>query len=63
MSAACRLALGLTQCPIQWVLGGVSPEVKCPGCEADDSPSSGAEVKNDGAVPLLPHTFLWCLVN
>jgi hypothetical protein len=42
---------GFTQPLIQWV-----PEVKRPGHEADSSPSSNAEVKNDGAITLLPHT-------
>jgi hypothetical protein len=26
-------------------------------CEADHSPPSDAEVKNDGAIPSLPHMF------
>jgi hypothetical protein len=41
-----RLSLGLTQPPIVWVLGVLSPEVKHPGCEADHSPPSSTEVKN-----------------
>jgi hypothetical protein len=43
------------QCPIQRVPGALSPEVKRPG--RDHSPPSSAEVKNDGAIPPLPHTF------
>jgi hypothetical protein len=39
------MALGPTQPPIQWVPGALSLEVKWPGCEADHSPSSSAEVK------------------
>jgi hypothetical protein len=31
--------------------------VERPGREADNSPSSGAEVVNGGAIPLLPFTF------
>jgi hypothetical protein len=34
-----------TQPPIQWVSGAVSLGVKQPGCEADHSPPSSAEVK------------------
>jgi hypothetical protein len=41
-----RTALGLTQCPIQWVPGALSLGVKRPGHEADHSPPSSAEVKN-----------------
>jgi hypothetical protein len=36
---------GPTQPSIQWVQGTVSLEVKRPGCEADHSPQSSAEVK------------------
>jgi hypothetical protein len=28
-------------------------------CEADHSPPSSAEVRNGGAIPLLPHTYPW----
>jgi hypothetical protein len=31
----------------------LSPEVKRPGCEADHSPPSSAEVKNGGTIPPL----------
>jgi hypothetical protein len=41
-----RLALGLTQPPIQWVSGEISLGVKRPGREADHSPPSSAEVRN-----------------
>jgi hypothetical protein len=37
----------------------ISPGVKRPGREADHSPTSSAEVKNDGAVPTLPHVPSW----
>jgi hypothetical protein len=40
-----RLALGPTQPPIQYVPGTLSPWVKCPGREADHSPTTSAEVK------------------
>jgi len=36
----------LTQPPIQWVTGALSPGVKRPDREADHSPPSTAEVKN-----------------
>jgi hypothetical protein len=45
-TTAARPALGPTQPPIQWVPGALSFGVKRPGCEADHSPSSSAEVKN-----------------
>jgi hypothetical protein len=28
--------------------------------EADHSPSSSVDVRNDGVIPPLPHTFSWC---
>jgi hypothetical protein len=40
-----RPALGPTQPPIQWVTGALSLRVKRPGCEADHTPQSTAEVK------------------
>jgi hypothetical protein len=36
---------GPTQPPVQWVPGALSLGVKRPGCEADHSPPSSAEVK------------------
>jgi hypothetical protein len=36
---------GPTQPPIQWIPGALSVTVKRPGCEADHSPPSSAEVK------------------
>jgi hypothetical protein len=53
-SIGSRPALGLTQHPIQWVLW-----VKQPGCKADHSPPSGAEIKNGGAVLPLIHVSSW----
>jgi hypothetical protein len=41
--------------PIQWVSGVLSLEIKQPGCEADHLPLSNAEVKNGGAIFLLPN--------
>jgi hypothetical protein len=48
-----RPALGPTQLPIQCILGALS-RGKAAGREADHSRPSGAEVKNSGAIPLLP---------
>jgi len=45
-ATASRPALGHTQCPIQWIPGTPTPEVKQPGREADHSPPSSAEVTN-----------------
>jgi hypothetical protein len=33
----------------------ISQGVKRPGREADHSPPTSAEIKNGGAIPLLPH--------
>jgi hypothetical protein len=54
-STLSRPALGPIHSPIQWVPRALSRGVKRPGCEAVDSPPSSAEVKNDGAIPPLPH--------
>jgi hypothetical protein len=62
-STSSRSALGPTQPPIQWVPGAISPGVKRPGREADHSFTSGAEIKNDGAIPPLPHTSSWLTGN
>jgi hypothetical protein len=43
---ASRLALLLSQPPIQWVMWAVSTAKKWLVCEADHSPPSSAEVKN-----------------
>jgi hypothetical protein len=58
-STASRAAQGSAQPPIQWVSGAVSPGVKRPGREADNSPPSSADVKNCGAIPPLHHTHSW----
>jgi hypothetical protein len=44
-TAMSRMALGPTQPPIQWVPGAVSLGVKWPGCEADHSLPSSADVE------------------
>jgi hypothetical protein len=51
---AFRPDLGPTHPPIQWV-----PGVKRLDRETDHSPPSGADVRNGGGIPLLPHTSLW----
>jgi hypothetical protein len=58
-SPVSRLALGPTQPHIQRVAGASFPGIKWPGREADHSPPSSAEVKNCGAIPVLPHTSSW----
>jgi hypothetical protein len=35
--------------------GALSPEEERPGREVDHSPPSSVEIKNDGAIPPLPH--------
>jgi hypothetical protein len=45
-------------CPVG--VGAHSPEVRLPGLEDDHSVPSCAEVKNVGAVYLLPLTSSWC---
>jgi hypothetical protein len=44
-TTAFRTALGPTRPPIQWVPGALCLGVKRPGREADQSPTSSAEVK------------------
>jgi hypothetical protein len=59
VSIASILAPELTKLPIQWVPGATSPEAMQPGHEADQSPPSSAEVKDDGVIPPLPlYTFM-----
>jgi hypothetical protein len=54
-----RPALGPTKIPIELVSGAVSSGLKRQGREADHSPPSSAEVKNDGAIPPHPHMSAW----
>jgi hypothetical protein len=44
---------------IQWVPRALSEGVKWPGREADHSPPSSDEVKNDGSITPPPHTSSW----
>jgi hypothetical protein len=62
-STASRRALGSTQLLIQLAQGDLSPEIKRPICEADNTPPSSAEIKNGEAIILLPHTSSWLGVN
>jgi hypothetical protein len=59
LSTASRPALEPNRSPILWVPRTISPGVKRQGREADHSPLSGVEVKNGGAIPLLPCKFSW----
>jgi hypothetical protein len=53
-TTASRPALGPTQPPIQWAPGGLTPAVKRPGREVDQSPPSSAEVKNSWSYTSTP---------
>jgi hypothetical protein len=46
-ATASRSVLGSTQPPIHWVPGALSVGVKRPRRDADDSPQSNAEVKDE----------------
>lgn len=56
MSIVSRLTLGPIKPPIQWVPAALSPWLKRPGGEAEHSPPSPAEVKNDGGKSPFPNT-------
>jgi hypothetical protein len=59
-STSCRPALGSTEPPIQWVPGALSPGVKWPGHEADNSPPTTAEIKETWVcIHPLPHMPSW----
>jgi hypothetical protein len=54
LASVSRPALGPTQPPVQWVLGGPFPGGKArPGRDADHSPPSSAEVENEYELYLL----------
>jgi len=59
-ATASRPALRPTQLPIQWV-----PKVKLPAREANNSPPSRAEVKNEWNYTSTPqYVFMaWCLIK
>jgi hypothetical protein len=54
-STLSRPTVGPTHLPIQCVPGDLSQEKKRSGREAGHSASFNVEVKNGGAIPLLPH--------
>jgi hypothetical protein len=62
-STASRLALGITQPPIHWILGALSSRVKRSGPETGHSPPSSAEIKNGGATPPLPIRLCGIVLN
>jgi hypothetical protein len=53
-STASTPPLGSTQVPIQWVLGAPSEGVKRLVLEANLSPPSSVDIKNDGIISLRP---------
>jgi hypothetical protein len=54
-----RQVVGPAPLPIQWVQVALSLRLRRAGREADRSPSSSVELKNDGAVPPLPYMSSW----
>jgi hypothetical protein len=49
---------------VEWAPGALSTGVKLPGCEADNSTPSNAEIKNGGAILHSPIRFYGgCLIN
>jgi hypothetical protein len=64
-ATASRPALGPTQPPIQWVPGAPSLGEMRPGREADNSPPSNAEVKNEWSyTSTRPYVIIpWCLIK
>jgi hypothetical protein len=57
-----RTALGPTQPPVQWIPAALSLGVKQPGREADHSPPSSAEVKNECSYTSTPSIRLHAVV-
>jgi hypothetical protein len=45
--------------PVSCIVGALSLGVKRPVREADDSPPSSSEAKNDGAISPLPQMSSW----
>jgi hypothetical protein len=64
-STSSRPALGTTQPLIQWVPGVLSPGLKRPGREADNSPPTNAEVKKMWIYTSTPpYAFMvWYLIS
>jgi hypothetical protein len=61
-TTASRPVLGPTQPPIQWTPGALSVGVKRPGREADHSPPSSVEVKNEWSYTSTPPVCLHGMV-
>jgi hypothetical protein len=62
-STASRPALEPNHLSTQRVPGALSFRVRWQGCEADQSASTSAEVKNNGAIHPLPHTSRGIVLN
>jgi hypothetical protein len=62
LTTASRTALGPTHPPSQWVPGTLSLGIKRPGHEADHSPSSCAEVKDEWSYTSTPPILLYGVV-
>jgi len=58
LATVSTLALGPIQPPIQGVPRALTPEVKWPGCEADQSLPSTAKVRNAWCYTSTPPTCL-----
>jgi hypothetical protein len=56
-SVSSRMALGPTQLPMKRVQRALSPEIKWPWREADDSLPTNAEVKKTLVYIFTPHIF------
>jgi hypothetical protein len=59
LSTSSKPIVGPTHPPVHWVPRVLSTGVKRPGHEADHSPLSSAEIKNDGVIPPLLHMSSW----
>jgi hypothetical protein len=53
-----ELVLGPRDCSVAFQMGTGGSFCR-PGREADHSTPPSADVKNGGAIPSLPYTFLW----
>jgi hypothetical protein len=64
-ATTCRLSLGTTQPSLQWIPGAISPGVKQPGREANNSPRSSVEIKNTlSYTSTSPYAFMaWYLIK
>jgi hypothetical protein len=60
-----KLVLGTKQPHILWILRFISPGIKGPGREIDESHPFSVEVKNDWSfASILPSHFIaWCLIK